>query len=224
MGSVFAPAGDFDGASVDLEGEEDAHGTDDDQIFIGHALLPEGEIEGGDCDGLESQADDDETAPGDGADDASDMKRLWVAEYGPKEFLEEAAAVHGICGDEVEEEEHLVYVGHEQADHGDIDVEFAVAIDMEGEDGKSESANGPEGWPENRIDEGSAEGGDELCADVVGRLDEGDSSEGPEDDVVRDSADGFAGEGVSEFVEEDGSEEEAHEEGGVGAIGGLCRP
>ena len=127
-----------------------------------------------------------------------DEEGFGEAELEPEEGLEHLAAVHGVDGEDIEEEEAEV---DELQGESEGDGVFGGVL------GEAVVGGEPEQGDEGDVDEGAGGDAPEVGAGSVGGVDEGDAAEGPEEDIFGVAADLAGGEGVAEFVEEDDGEE-----------------
>ena len=138
----------------------------------------------------------DDGGGADEADDGGDHEASCLADDEPEERAEDLAAVEGVDGEEVEDEEE----GIDEEDG----IEEVLEVSGGGRDVFGQDiGDGDEDDVDERAGDDAPEGG----AGALRGIDEGDAAEGPEEDAVGDAADGSAGEGVPELVEEDDEEE-----------------
>ena len=111
------------------------------------------------------------------------------------------AAIEGVDGEDVEDEEHDVG-GEDGTDEAVLVGHRRPPVRKAGEFESSE-----EDGSECDVDEGAGGDAPEGGAGALGWIDVGHAAEGPEEDCICFAADGAAGEGMAELVEEDDGEE-----------------
>jgi hypothetical protein len=171
-------------------------------------------------DGLGPEGETDEASDTNESEDRGNHEAAGASERIPEKRAKDLAPVERINGKDVEDEEHdvggengaeeAIFIGHGVAPLGRL----------------CELKGSPENWEQGDVDEGASGDAPESGAGALGWVDIGYAAEGPEEDGVGFAADGAAGEGMAELVEEDDGEqgevfEDVPDGRGVVALAGL---